>query len=122
MKWLAKQSINAAVGDRFPEGESCNRLDNSAIVNLLVKTNEGEGGREAESLVLYGRERGGRDRKLNFVACSASIVIRVGGGCIRHKVLFRAGWKHVFCMPGFENVSPEDRSDWVKETHCVVKV
>ena len=76
MKWLAKQSINVAVGDRFPEGESCNRLYNSAIVNLLVKTNEGEGGRETESLILYGREGGGRDRKLNFVACSVSIVGR----------------------------------------------
>ena len=24
-------------------------------------------------------------------------------------------------MPGFENVSPGDESDWVKETHCAVK-
>ena len=38
---------------------------------------------------------------------------------MRRKVLLRAGWKHVFCIPGFENVSPAgERSDWVKETHC----
>ena len=30
----------------------------------------------------------------------------------------RASWKHRFCIPGFENVSPGDRSDWVKETQC----
>ena len=23
-----------------------------------------------------------------------------------HKVLFRDGWIHIFCIPGFENVSP----------------
>ena len=40
---------------------------------------------------------------------------------MRHKGLFRAGWKHIFCRPGFENVSPGDGSDWLKETHCVVK-
>ena len=45
-----------------------------------------------------------------------------GGGGVRYKVLFRAGWKHIFYIPGFENVSPGDGSDWVKETHCAVKV
>ena len=40
---------------------------------------------------------------------------------MRHRFLFRAGWKHIFCVTGFENVSPGDGSDWVKETHCVVK-
>ena len=25
---------------------------------------------------------------------------------------------NIFCIPGFENVSPGDRSAWVKETHC----
>ena len=25
---------------------------------------------------------------------------------MRHRVLFRAGWKHIFCIPGFENASP----------------
>ena len=38
--------------------------------------------------------------------------------------LFRAGWKHIFCIPGFEHVSSGGwvrLSDWVKETHCVVK-
>ena len=42
------------------------------------------------------------------------------GGGIRDKVLFRAGWKHIFCIPGFENVSPRDGSDCIKETHFVV--
>ena len=28
---------------------------------------------------------------------------------------------NIFCIPGFENVSPEDGSDWVKETHCALK-
>ena len=40
---------------------------------------------------------------------------------MRHKVLFRADWKHIFCILGFENVSPGDGSDWVKERHCAVK-
>ena len=40
---------------------------------------------------------------------------------MRHKVLFSAGSKHIFCIPGFENVRSGDGSDWVKETHCVVK-
>ena len=35
---------------------------------------------------------------------------------MKHKVLFRAAGN-----TGFENVSPSNRSDWVKETHCVVK-
>ena len=26
---------------------------------------------------------------------------------MRQKVLFRAGWKHIFCIPDFENVSPQ---------------
>ena len=45
----------------------------------------------------------------------------MGGGGVRHKVLFRAGWKHMFCIPDFGNVSPGDGLDWVKETHCAVK-
>ena len=45
------------------------------------------------------------------------------GGCsVRHKVLLSAGWKHIFCIPSFENVSPGEGSDWVKETYCAVKV
>ena len=35
---------------------------------------------------------------------------------MRHKVLFRADWKHIFCIPGFENVSSGDGSDRIKET------
>ena len=38
---------------------------------------------------------------------------------MRHKVLLRAGWKQIFCIPGFEKVSPAgEGSDWVKEKHC----
>ena len=45
------------------------------------------------------------------------------GGCsVRHKVLLSAGWKHILCIPSFENVSLGEGSDWVKETHCAVKV
>ena len=40
---------------------------------------------------------------------------------MRHKILFRAGWKHIFCIPGFENVSHGEGSDWMKETHYAVK-
>ena len=40
---MTKQSLNAAVGDRFPEVESYDWLFNSDIVNLLLKTNEGGG-------------------------------------------------------------------------------
>ena len=40
---------------------------------------------------------------------------------MRCKVLFRGGWKHIFSIPGFENVSPGEGSDWVKETHCCKK-
>ena len=42
-----------------------------------------------------------------------------GGGGVRRKVLFRAGWKHIFCVPRFDNVCAGEGSDWVKETHCV---
>ena len=38
-----------------------------------------------------------------------------------HKRLFGAGWKHIFCIPCFENVIPGERSNWVRETHCAVK-
>ena len=66
------------------------------------------GGRaEAESLI--------------FLFCSLECLkcLQVGGDCVRHKVLFRAGSKHIFCIPGFENVSHGDGTNWVKETHCV---
>ena len=33
------------------------------------------------------------------------------GGCVGHRDLFRACWKHIFCIPGCENVSPGDGSD-----------
>ena len=40
--------------------------------NILLKTNGGGGKTETESLILYGRWKGrGRDRKPNFVVCSA---------------------------------------------------
>ena len=41
---------------------------------------------------------------------------------MRHKVLFRSGVRHIFCISGFENVSPGDGSGLVEETHCAVKV
>ena len=33
---------------------------------------------------------------------------------MRHKVLSRAGWKHIFGIPGFENMSPGDvvKAEW----------
>ena len=35
------------------------------------------------------------------------------------KILLRAGWKNIFCIPDSENVSPAgEGSDWVKEAHC----
>ena len=53
LEWLAKQKINAVVGYRFSEGESCDRLFSSAIVNLLLRADgeRGEGG-EVESPIL----------------------------------------------------------------------
>ena len=45
----------------------------------------------------------------------------MGGGVVRRKVLFRAGRKQIFYLPSFENVSPGNGSDWVKETLCFVK-
>ena len=67
---------------------------------------------ETKSLIMQGELRG-RERKPNFFgACSARIVSNwVGGGCVKHRVLFRTGWKHIFCIPGFENASPGDGSD-----------
>ena len=38
---------------------------------------------------------------------------------MRHKVLFRAGWKHVFYTPGFKERNLV--SDWVNEIRCAVK-
>ena len=82
---VGKASFNATVGDRFPEGESWDRLFNSDTVNLLLKTNGS--GAEAESLI--------------FLFCSLGCLIcwQVGGDGVRQKVLFRAGWKHIFCIP-----------------------
>ena len=34
----------------------------------------------------------------------------------------RADWKHVFCIPGFENMSSKDGSNRIKETQCAVKM
>ena len=72
----------------------------------------------------FGRRS--RDRKPNFVGGrqrqKAGIVGGWVGGSARHKVLFRAGWKHMSYIPGLENMSPWNRSDSVKERHCVVKV
>ena len=48
----------------------------------------------------------------------------MGSGCVRHRVLFRASWKHIFFIPGLENVSPGGGSDCqkgVQETRCAVK-
>ena len=42
--------------------------------NILLKTNGGRRGRDRKSNLVGGERRGGggcRDRKLNFVACSA---------------------------------------------------
>ena len=74
--------------------------------------------------VCFGRRS--RDRKPNFVGGrqrqKAGIVgWWVGGwvgGSARHKVLFRAGWKHMSYIPGLENMSPWNRSDSVKERQC----
>ena len=41
---------------------------------------------------------------------------------MRHKFLFRAGWKHIFCIPDFENVKSGEGSNWVKKTHRSIKV
>ena len=70
MLWLARQGGSAVVGDCCPGWECKLRLFSCDIVNILLKTNGGRGGRGAEtgSLILRG---GGRDRKPNFVTCSA---------------------------------------------------
>ena len=53
LEWLAKQKIKSAVVYRFSEGESCDRLFSSAIVNLLLKASGGRGELgEVESLIL----------------------------------------------------------------------
>ena len=45
---------------------------------------------------------------------------RVGGSCVRHRVLFRAGWKHILYTWLWECQSWRwvRLSDWVKEKHC----
>ena len=55
---------------------------------------------------------------ISFFTKICRLVGQVGGGDVRCKVLLRAGWIHMFCIRGFENVSPGEGSDWVKETHC----
>ena len=42
----------------------------------------------------------------------------VGGG---YKVSDIGMAGNIFCIPDFENVSPGDWLDWVKQTHCAVK-
>ena len=102
VQWLL--SFNAAVGDRIPEGEIWDRLFSSDC-ETSVENQWGEG----------------RARKPNYLFCSLECLNCWGVGCggVRHKVLFRAIWKHIFLIPGFENVSPGDGTDWLKETHCV---
>ena len=68
---------------------------------------ERRGSTEAESLV--------------FLFCSLECLNcwRVGGGRVRHKVLLRGDRKNIYRIPGFENVSPGDGIDCVKETYSV---
>ena len=42
----------------------------------------------------------------------------VGGG---YKVSDIGMAGNIFCIPDFENMSPGDWLDWVKQTHCAVK-
>ena len=59
----------------------------------------------AENQWVGGRR--GKDKKPNYVAGGER------GWELREaqSLAFRAGWKHIFCIPGFENVSPGDGSD-----------
>ena len=81
------------------------------IANLLLKTN--------------GDTRGGggmaESGSLIFLFCSLECLNcwQLCDGVVKHKVLFRAGWKHTFRIPGSDNVSPGDGADWVKVTQCV---
>ena len=36
----------------------------------------------------------------------------MGVGGMGHRVLFRVGWKYIFCIAGFENVSTSHGSDY----------
>ena len=78
--------------------------------NILLRTNGGRRGRDRKPNSVGGKGRGW-DRKLDFVACSARIVSGWVVVAWDTRVLFRACWKHIFCVPGFENVSPGDGSD-----------
>ena len=77
--------------------------------NILLRTNGGRRGRDRKPNSV--REKGrGRNRKPDFVACSAQIVsgwVVVAWGAESYSGL--AG--NIFCIPGFENVSPRDGSD-----------
>ena len=41
----------------------------------------------------------------------------MGDGGMGHRVLFRVGWKHIFCIAGFGNVSP---SHGTQKKHTVL--
>ena len=59
--------------------------------------------------------------RLIFLFCSLECLNcwQLCDGVVKHKVLFRAGWKHTFRIPGSDNVNPGDGADWVKVTQCV---
>ena len=59
----------------------------------------GDGRAEAESLIFL------------FFSLKCLDSWCFGGGGVRHKVLLRAGLKHIFPEPGFENVNPGDGTD-----------
>ena len=60
------------------------------------------------SLILYRGEADTESliRSLVVLDWLGEGVEGVGDDGMRCKVLVRAGWKHIFCIPGFENISP----------------
>ena len=92
--------------------------------NILLKTNVGRRCRDRKPNFVEGGGGGGEEVGTESVILWFVVLELLAGGrwWREAKVLFRAGWKHIFFIPGFENVSPGNGSDWVKETHCAVKV
>ena len=98
-----------AGGDRFPEEESWDRLFYSDCEPFV----ENQWGYEGRG----GMAESGRD--VLFCSLECLNCWQLCDGVVKHKVLFRAGWKHTFRIPGSDNVSPGDGADWVKVTQCV---
>ena len=79
--------------DHLLEGENVNLLFNSAIANLLLKTNWGEGETEGLTLLFFVWST-----LICFNFVRSTLIRLVGGGSLDQKFLFSTGWNLICCV------------------------